>query len=336
MPDRMIAEGQCSVWQSPVRGHFIGLELNERVVVNYVESSVLPNRMTLGNSRKEFCVENSMQNVPVFLINLDRRTDRLAQMKAEFGAVGVEFERIPAVDALDTDEDLSKWRVDPRLPIGPAALCCMLSHFQVYRRILDDDIPLAMIAEDDIELSPDILHLLTSGDWLPDDIGLVQCESDLAGWRRVLVESNTTETPVPGRVLRRLHTRVFGSACYLITREAAHKIIASTKRALHIDMLMFDSEYSPAFKKLGVMLLMPSVAQQTYGVNSSDIPKYELIQGSVNPTIAENSLPPSHLSKRTVIYGRMLRVLSKLRIMLTYRLHAKAKGATKMTHEFRK
>ena len=303
------------------------------------------------------------QTVPVFLINLDRRPDRLAQMKSEFAKVGATFERIPAVDATEPSEGLEKWRADPRVSIGQATLCCMLSHLSAFRRIVADDIPLAMVAEDDVELSPDVLPLLSSGDWLPAGIGLVQCETTVGRRKhKRLLGPHTTATPASGRVLRRLHARAMGAACYLITKDAAQKLIAGTKLALPADHLLFNSAVSPVFHKVGVAVLTPAIARQTYGLDQSDN-RVPAAVGSKRPTgsatsgvcdnqnAAKSQLPRDqhcakgrrlnsptldHLKNRKTLYGRMLMHLTYLTTTMPTRLWAIACGARYMKYEFRK
>ncbi|HEY5346698.1 MAG TPA: glycosyltransferase family 25 protein, partial [Rhizomicrobium sp.] len=66
-----------------------------------------------------------------YLINLSRRTDRLAAMTAQFAALGLAFTRVEAVDARGTpDSAIEKWFT----ATGPLGLlpkgdkCCTLSH----------------------------------------------------------------------------------------------------------------------------------------------------------------------------------------------------------------
>ena len=294
------------------------------------------------------------QIVPVFLINLDRRPDRLALMISEFANVGVKFNRVPAVDAKSPCEHLGKWHSDPRVAVGQATLCCMLSHLSVFRRIIADDIPLAMVAEDDVELAPDLLRLLSAQDWIPAGIGLVQCETTTG--RRLhkrLLGPEVIATPAPGRVLRRLHSRAMGTACYLVTKQAAHKLIECTKLALPADHLLFNSAVSPVFHQVGVAVLTPAIARQTYGLDQSDnrVPDSKglgSLTGSADSAVRgtrkvanaqlSNTGPQSldHLKSRKTLYGRMLMHLTYLTRTMPARLWAIACGARYMKYEFRK
>ncbi|TIU13190.1 MAG: glycosyltransferase family 25 protein, partial [Mesorhizobium sp.] len=65
------------------------------------------------------------------VINLDRSRDRLAHMTAEFASLGVQFERVAAIDAQDRP-DLARMplRVKRKssLRLADAEIACLLSH----------------------------------------------------------------------------------------------------------------------------------------------------------------------------------------------------------------
>lgn len=259
-----------------------------------------------------------MQTVPVFLINLDRRPDRLAQMQAEFGKVGVEFERVPAVDAKNPSQDLDGWTFDPRISTGPATLCNMLSHLSVLRRVVADRIPLAMVVEDDVELSPDVRDLVSRNDWLPNGTGLVQCEGSAGSRNGIrLLGSAHSSSPASGRNLHRLHSRAMGSACYFVTGAAAEILVRNTKVCLPMDHLLFNSAVSPLFRRLGVSVLLPAIATQSYGGSDTDLRK------------------GSEGVRRRTNAGRLLMLMTSLFRAYPRQLLAVASGARFLDHRFR-
>jgi len=259
-----------------------------------------------------------MQSVPVFLINLNRRPDRLARMHAEFDRVCVKFERVPAVDAKDPNLNLDEWKFDPRISTGPATLCNMLSHLLIMRRMVAEEIPLAMIAEDDVELSPDVFDLVSRNDWLPDGTGVVQCEGS-AGTRsglRLLGPAHAS-TPAPGRNLHKLHSRAMGSACYFISIEKADLLTQSVKVCLPTDHLIFNSAVSPFFKKLEVSVLMPAIATQSHGGSDTDL-----------------RIGSERVQRRNN-YGRVLMLFTSVLSALPRQLWSLANGARFLDHRFK-
>ena len=66
-----------------------------------------------------------MPRLPVYVINLDRRPDRLGTISVDLHRLGLSFERVPAVDArLLPPED----KADPNPLMRAGSKACMLSH----------------------------------------------------------------------------------------------------------------------------------------------------------------------------------------------------------------
>lgn len=74
-------------------------------------------------------------NVHAFYINLDKRTDRKAQVEAELESVGLSWTRIPGI------------LIPGRPPLG-----CSKAHCSALRAFLKTDLPWALICEDDFQV----------------------------------------------------------------------------------------------------------------------------------------------------------------------------------------
>lgn len=97
-----------------------------------------------------------------FLINLDRDVDRLAAADAQLKRLGIAYERVPAVSGKDLSRDEIRRnvaRTRARWANGsmytPGQIGCWFSHTNVYRRMVADNIPAALVLEDDVVLSED-------------------------------------------------------------------------------------------------------------------------------------------------------------------------------------
>lgn len=95
----------------------------------------------------------------VFLINLDRDQERLRAADAQLKALGVAYERMPAVNGkeLSREEKRSKvnrfrWWCAVGRPMTDGELGCALSHAAVYHRMVEDGLPMACVLEDDVVL----------------------------------------------------------------------------------------------------------------------------------------------------------------------------------------
>ena len=198
-----------------------------------------------------------MTPLPVYVINLDRRPDRLETIAADLGRLGLPFERVPAVDARQLPpED----RADRNPLFRAGSKACMLSHGEALRRFLATDRDAAMILEDDAELASDLPAACRSTGWWPEGTGLIKLErpnrlKDLQGPR-------CGQTP-GGRELRRIVRWNAGSAGYLIDRDAAGIVLAAFRdAAVSTDRLLFDPRISKAARRVRPVQVNPAAIRQ--------------------------------------------------------------------------
>jgi GR25 family glycosyltransferase involved in LPS biosynthesis len=215
------------------------------------------------------------QAVPIHYNNLDRRCDRRAYMEEMLAGLGLEATRHPSFEEATVSDAALAAAIDGDTPLifsSRESQCNALSHLAMHRRLIESGARAALMLEDDVELSPEILPFLASLDWLPDGIGLVQFERYGSGRSPRLVGPSMPGSPVAGRSLHRLRSRTGGSACYLITREAA-LLIAARAGLLRtpIDHLLFSPNASPLFEDLGVAIVLPALARQNTDLLASDM-----------------------------------------------------------------
>jgi len=213
--------------------------------------------------------------VVAFVINLDRRADRLAYMQDQLDRLGIVWHRVSANDMQNVDRQRLRQEVAETGHIrtmGMGSQCCALTTFDIFRHILKTEIHFALILQDDVELSPDLKAFLTSLDWLPEEVDLVQFEKYGRPHSKRLLGPPLGTPPVPGRRLRRLHSRTGGAACCLIKREAV-QLIMERKPLLRmpIDHFLFSPNISPVFKHLRVAVVTPALARQREDGFESDL-----------------------------------------------------------------
>jgi len=101
-----------------------------------------------------------------FVINLERSVVRRASIQQQLDSQGIAFEFIKAVDgALLTDEYLATVCNFDALAKRPylqlkGVYGCILSHYNIYEKIVSDNIPYALILEDDVIVLPGITSVL--------------------------------------------------------------------------------------------------------------------------------------------------------------------------------
>ena len=108
-----------------------------------------------------------MSMPPVFVINLDKSTARMAKISKRLDELEVPFERVPAVYGADlSQEEIDKYycpelnKKNYRRPLGLGEIGCYISHIKVWKTIVERKIPCALILEDDITIDASLGQLI--------------------------------------------------------------------------------------------------------------------------------------------------------------------------------
>tara|TARA_R100001440_G_scaffold43999_1_gene63752 strand:- start:317 stop:1108 length:792 start_codon:yes stop_codon:yes gene_type:complete len=169
---------------------------------------------------------------PIYYINLDGQPERKVYMEAQFKYWEIEnYTRISAYDGREDDlGDILKGRYPDNMLSGEVG--CTTSHLKAIKLFLEEsDAPCALIMEDDCSLDPVSCWGFTWKDFyakIPYDYDVIQ-----------LAIIN------PAEVHMRLHRRFvndFSTACYLITRHHAEKLVRLHCRG---DMYKIDQGVKP-------------------------------------------------------------------------------------------
>ncbi len=186
--------------------------------------------------------------LPIFVISLKRRTDRLRHMRALLAARGLEAEFVEAVDGMaltaeqralyDRQRALNVYGAD----MNPAEIGCHLSHLKVYQLIVERGVDTALVLEDDIDCDADFGELLDGvlarprRDWLI--LRLQSIKGEIIKGDRPATQGDRVET-IRGRSLARVRTGVVGGCAYLIRREGARRMLSYAERPfMPIDQTM--------------------------------------------------------------------------------------------------
>ncbi|MFN3846841.1 MAG: glycosyltransferase family 25 protein [Paracoccaceae bacterium] len=162
--------------------------------------------------------------LPVWMINLDRATDRRARMEAQFDALGLTVTRIAAIDGkteaarivpvADTDRFTA---LMGRPPLA-AELGCYLSHLEAWRQLVASDAKVGLVLEDDVVFHDNFLLAVTAALRASDQ------------WDMLKLNRIRAKMPVPqGRVqawqLNAYLGPATGFGAYLITRDLAARLL---------------------------------------------------------------------------------------------------------------
>jgi glycosyl transferase family 25 len=208
-----------------------------------------------------------------YVINLDRRPDRLERTQAIATALGIAFERVPAVDAKAegfTALAATLHRDGPTGLMSDNTLACTLSHFKAWETFLADPGAgeHAVILEDDVILSRRTLRVV-------EDLG----QNRLWGYPLVKLEQGGAmrkgaflghrEQTRDGYALRRAHQFLAASAAYMISRPcAAHLVGFRDSISAPIDHFLFYPIRRSGFWGGPYGVVDPAIAMQDPALDS--------------------------------------------------------------------
>lgn len=194
-----------------------------------------PNTNEVGLVQASDTTVHMLKNIKVWCINLQNRASRWEHAIKRFQASGLtNVQRFEAVDGSSIDINngalltpRAQWELhNPRqndVQIGSrGAVGCFLSHLALWDKMVDENIPMALIFEDDLEIPTDFLNKLAK---LMDQIQeqtntehpLQNLDGILLGWERLIEKPHPTNFTG----LNRLKGRFWGTQGYLITNKGA-------------------------------------------------------------------------------------------------------------------
>jgi glycosyl transferase family 25 len=241
-----------------------------------------------------------------FYINLATRTDRRAFMEAQLSALGMDVERLDATTpaAITTDDIAPLSMEEVCANLSPAEIACSVSHFRVWKRMLDEGQPRVLVLEDDVLLSPSLAAFLSAIEAADADIGILRLETRLT---EVKIRSRRERAPI-GFAFHLPLSFARGSGAYVMSAACASRILASPKRfAMPIDNILFSPK-SPFYDKSRLRVVVPALAlnrpetSPEFSVPASILAGNNMYNGNTNPTPPQ----PTGLSK-ILREGRRLR-----------------------------
>ncbi|WP_377290003.1 glycosyltransferase family 25 protein [Rhizobium sp. SG2393] len=215
------------------------------------------------------------QAIPVFVINLARRTDRLERVADHLATRGVSWQRVDACDAKAVAPEVLDRVITPGGPLGDLGFgdrACTVSHTYAWEAFLASGAHYGLFLEDDVYLSADIALALTSDTWIPEGTKAVKLEKFGSGISRVLLGRAIGTVDGTGRKLHRMYSRHVGGGAYILSRAGAEIALGARGRMqVPVDHLLFNDTVSPIFRKLQPVIVQPAMATQRHYEYNSDI-----------------------------------------------------------------
>jgi len=201
--------------------------------------------------------------MPVYLINLDRRPDRLADMQQRLH--GIACTRVAAVDgrALSPEEIRGAQCQGPRA-LTAGEIACARSHQAVWKLLVDSGTEWGCVLEDDVYISSHFRGFLADTTWRHAHMDVIKLETlrkpVRLGWRGV---------SAGGRRMHALRSPHLGTAGYLLCGRAA-KILLEMTYVLDrpLDALMWDVD-ALVRRGLRPAQVVPALCVQDFVVEDS-------------------------------------------------------------------
>lgn len=157
----------------------------------------------------------------IFVINLKSSVSRKETLQIRLNELNLPVEFIEAVNGYAlSDSELSQHTLPVNYAYMPGEVGCALSHQSIYKKMVTENIPAALILEDDVHL-PDNLSFILSR------ITLSRTRPEVTLLSRVNKFRNKQSQPLaPGFSLHRIHSATTAHA-YIINQPAAANLLSA-------------------------------------------------------------------------------------------------------------
>ena len=208
------------------------------------------------------------QIIPVWVINLQRRPDRLSKIGKQLDDMGIVWSKIDAVDGKTCNDNyLNKSAKKGKIgELSKGARGCIASHFIFWEKLIQSNSDYGVVLEDDIELSPDFKDILSDESWIPENTLIIKLEK-LIPYRpsklllgRAISSINNNE-----RHIHKMYSRHCGSGAYLMSKSGANTVLSWNKVfSVPVDHLLFNETVSKLSSALNPLIMVPPLAWQAF------------------------------------------------------------------------
>ena len=169
-------------------------------------------------------------SISIYAINLDRSADRWHALSESAQALHLPLVRVPGVDGAKTpveeriDCDARAFARNNGRTILPGEYGCYRSHLKTLAAFLETGEPAAVIVEDDIELTADLLSRAEAAVEALTEADVIKLFNHrIVGFRRAATTSAGDE------IGRTTHGPQGSAACYAVTRAGAARLLEGLK-----------------------------------------------------------------------------------------------------------
>jgi glycosyl transferase family 25 len=226
-------------------------------------------------------------SVEVYLINLDRRKDRLKWSQSQLERHQITFRRIAAIDKEDAKSRARNFnfREFRGFSLTDGELGCFLSHFKAWSDFIETGKKYCLVLEDDVLISRSLRYFLNRLRSVDIEANIIRLETYFRRVRLTRQSSNCF-----GNIaLHKLHSSHWGAAAYILHRDFTAKLLGCGEfPALPVDHLLFNP-VSPFFDKERTFQVVPALCVQGH-----------LMPGNQTNSIYYSDLKPERSTRNAV------------------------------------
>jgi glycosyl transferase family 25 len=201
----------------------------------------------------------------IYIINLEKDSDRLEYMKKQCDKYNINFQRSIAVNGKNIQKTVKKLRKNQ--------LGCAMSHLNIYKEIVQLNLDKVLILEDDVTLTQWIIKLPSIMEDVPNDWDVVWVGNSRRKWPRNTC-SLVSDPPYNFDKMEKITPHIYkfncgynnncpmGTYAYAVSNKGAKKILANYNFDVPIDYLV-------NYKELNKYLLTPSIIIHCYDFGSN-------------------------------------------------------------------
>lgn len=204
-----------------------------------------------------------MKNIIISLsVNNSKRRMHINE---QFLNENVGFEFFDAITPKNLDEIKKKYGLNFDLStISETEASCFLSHYTLWKKIVEQDIAHLAIFEDDVYLGDNVDSFLTDFSWIPKDIDIIKIEKFFDS----LKVYKNKKFSFNGRSFMRLAKSNLGTAGYIISNKGAKYLINKFEKMTNYGAI--DTEIFEKFlmdKNYNVYQMFPALCVQDFILN---------------------------------------------------------------------
>lgn len=208
-----------------------------------------------------------MKNFVVSLTNNNEK--RREHINDEFSKHGVDFEFFDAVTPDKNKEFLLKYGLNEiQTALTDREVSCLLSHYLLWRKIIELNLEYASIFEDDIYLGGDAHQFLANGDWVDPNIDIIKLEKTMPD----KIRTSISYQKIYNRKLYELKSQHVGTGGYVLTNKGARfliKYFSNLNVLLPVDIVIFSALLNK--KTCSIRQLLPAICIQDCILNEDSL-----------------------------------------------------------------